>query len=81
MIENDTQLKHTRQALGLMESALADLKRRVASSDTDLFMAMAASHLKDIDRMRQEIDEYQVVLKRETISKQKQKNSPLGRKE
>lgn len=58
MIENDTQLKYTQQALALMQSALADLKRRVEPSNPDLFMAMAASHLKDIDRMSQEINEY-----------------------
>ena len=58
MIENDTQLKQARKSLALMEEAIADLKRRVADSNPELFKMMATAPRKNIERLRKEIDEY-----------------------
>lgn len=58
MIENETQLKQARKALVLMENALLDAKKRVAEKNPDLFKIMAVAPLRNIIRLRQEIDEY-----------------------
>lgn len=58
MIENETQLRQARKALGLMEGAMADLKRRYVTSDPELFKMMSAAPRKNIERIRKEIDEY-----------------------
>ena len=58
MIENEEQLDQSRNALRLLESALSSLRRRVASTNPNLFRAMAQTYLEDIGRIRREIDEF-----------------------
>jgi hypothetical protein len=58
MIENEVQLKQARKALALFEDAVADLKKRIGKTNPELFEALAAAPLEDIERIRQEIDVY-----------------------
>ncbi len=58
MIKNDVEFNQTKLTLEDLEVALADLKQTLAEEDPELFEVFAAPYLKNIDRLRQEIDEY-----------------------
>lgn len=58
MIQNDDQLKRTREALIELESSMASLHRKKATIHPDRFALMAEPILEHIRRLRAEIDEY-----------------------
>jgi hypothetical protein len=58
MIQNDEQLKSTRDALNDLEASMAALNRRRGSVHPDRFALMAEPLLDHIRRLRAEIDEY-----------------------
>jgi hypothetical protein len=58
VIQNDEQLKQTREALIRLESAMALLARDKASIHPSRFSLMAEPIVADIRRLRREIEEY-----------------------
>jgi len=58
MIKNDVEFNQTKLTLEDLEVALADLKQTLAEEDPELFEVFAAPYLKNIDKLRQEIDDY-----------------------
>lgn len=58
MIENDDQLKQANSQIGLMQEALADLKRRVLPVNLRNFCLLAEGPLDEIRKLQNEIDEY-----------------------
>jgi hypothetical protein len=58
MIQNDAQLERTREALLDLESALKTLRRDKPRLHPDRYALMAAPILDDLQRLRQEIDDY-----------------------
>ena len=58
MIQNDAQLKQTREALIHLESAMALLARDKASIHPGRFALMAEPIVADIRRLRREIEAY-----------------------
>ncbi len=58
MIEGTNQLRVTLQQMQRLLSALADLKAEVLLQDPKLFAAMAEAPLEDLDRLRQEVEDF-----------------------
>jgi len=58
MIANDVELGRTRVQLIELETALADLKRRVYDLNRERFHLMSESYLSEIEMLRSRIDEY-----------------------
>jgi hypothetical protein len=58
VIENDDQLRRTRDALACVEATLAALHRRKDSMHASWFALMAEPVLDELHRLRAHIDEY-----------------------
>ncbi len=58
MISNDIEYRQTKDTLEQLEGALVELKNKLADKDAELFKVFAADYIKDINRLRQEVDEY-----------------------
>lgn len=80
MIHNDEQLELVRQQLGHLEAAYQDLEQDVRPESEQWFQLMAEGYVKEISKLRKEIERYSSARGRSEDSSIEQRARPAKRR-